>query len=166
MSFSFEELVLLTTQEVIVLHDMSIKKYGGRSGILNYGNLDSAVGRVKTAMSYEDTPDPIKAACLYAHAVSRSHGFNDGNKRAAYAAMSTCLAINGFVISGVDPEDMAQRIIDLATRLTPIEEFELFIRDVARPDSTYQFIKDMDLPALEVAVGEADDTSATDVPAP
>lgn len=146
MDFEFDELVLLTTQEVIVLHDMSIKKWGGRPGILNYSNLDGAVGRVKTAMSYEESADPIKAACLYAHAISRSHGFNDGNKRGAYASMSTCLAVNGFSIDGVEPEDMAQRIIDLASGLTPLEEFEVFIRDVAKADATYKYIKDMDLP--------------------
>lgn len=143
----FHDLVLLTTQEVIVLHDMAIKRWGGTNGVLNFTNLDGAVGRVRTALSYEEDVDPIKAACLYAHGISRSHGFRDGNKRTSYACLMTCLAVNGYSIEGVEPEDMAERIIDLATGATPLTEFEMFVRDVARLDDTYQFIVDLDLPA-------------------
>jgi death-on-curing family protein len=157
MEPAYENVVFLTTQEVIVLHDMAIKNWGGRSGLLNFAALDAAVGRVKTALSYDEQPDPVHAACLYAHAISRNHGFADGNKRTAYAAMTTCLAVNGYAIENIEPEDMANLIIDLASGSMPLEEFEVLIRDIVRPDPTYQYIKDNDLQSLPSAAQETDE---------
>jgi death-on-curing protein len=156
-----EEIVYLTVQDVVLIHDMSVRQWGGRKGILNFAMLDSAVNRVRTAMAYESEPDAIKAACLYAHAIGRNHGFRDGNKRTAYGAMSTCLAVNGLRISGVEDEEMAQRIVDLATGATPVEEFEIFIRDVVTFDDTFRYIQEIDL-----GVEQGPDPEAEDAPAP
>jgi death-on-curing protein len=49
-------------------------------------------------------PDIAELAALYAIAIARNHPFVDGNKRTAYVALETFLALNGcrFAVSDAD----------------------------------------------------------------
>jgi hypothetical protein len=51
--------------------------------------------------------------------------------------------------------------VDLATGATPVEEFEIFIRDVVTFDDTFRYIQEIDL-----GVEQGPDPEAEDAPAP
>jgi len=72
--------------------------------VRDYGLLESALARPRASVFGQDAyPDlHLKAAALM-HSLARNHALVDGNKRLAWTACRTLLAINGQWISA--PED-------------------------------------------------------------
>src|SRR5271155_2911379 len=81
----------LTTVEVLAMHADLIERYGGIQGVRDPGLLESALFRPQTGY-YADLIE--EAAALW-ESLAQGHPFLDGNKRTAFAAMFTFLAING-----------------------------------------------------------------------
>jgi death on curing protein len=81
----------LTLAEVLAIHDDQIERYGGSVGVRDPGLLEAALYRPQTGY-YADLIE--EAAALW-ESLAQSHPFIDGNKRAAFAATYTFLAING-----------------------------------------------------------------------
>ena len=80
----------LTTVEVLAMHTDQIERYGGLGGVRDHGLLESALYRPQTGY-YTDLIE--EAAALW-ESLSQNHPFVDGNKRTAFAALYTFLAIN------------------------------------------------------------------------
>ena len=80
----------LTVVEVLAIHDDQIERYGGASGLRDGGLLEAAIFRPQTGY-YADL---IEEAAAFWESLSQNHPFIDGNKRTAFAAMYTFLAIN------------------------------------------------------------------------
>ena len=85
----------LTVYEVLAIHEDQIERYGGAHGLRDHGQLESAVFRPQTGY-YSDIV--AEAAALW-ESLSQNHPFVDGNKRTAFAAMYTFLAINGYALT-------------------------------------------------------------------
>lgn len=80
----------LTVAEVLAMHSDQIERYGGASGLRDQGLLEAALYRPQTGY-YANLIE--EAAALW-ESLSQNHAFVDGNKRTAFAAMYTFLAIN------------------------------------------------------------------------
>src|ERR1700758_1669390 len=81
----------LTLADVLAIHADQIERYGGSSGVRDFGLLEAALYRPQTGY-YADLIE--EAAALW-ESLSQNHPFVDGNKRVAFASMYTFLAING-----------------------------------------------------------------------
>jgi death on curing protein len=81
----------LTLAEALAIHDDQIKRYGGSPGVRDLGLLEAALFRPQTGYY----PDRIEEAAALWESLAQSHPFIDGNKRTAFAATYTFLAING-----------------------------------------------------------------------
>jgi death on curing protein len=81
----------LTLAEVLAIHADQIERYGGSHGIRDRGLLEAALYRPQTGY-YTDLIE--EAAALW-ESLAQNHPFIDGNKRMAFAATYTFLAING-----------------------------------------------------------------------
>ena len=81
----------LTMPEVLAMHADQIERYGGSQGVVDLGLLESALYRPQTGY-YADLVE--EAAALW-ESLTQNHPFVDGNKRTAFAATYTFLAING-----------------------------------------------------------------------
>jgi death on curing protein len=81
----------LTVAEVLAMHADQIERYGGSHGIRDPGLLEAALYRPQTGY-YADLIE--EAAALW-ESLAQNHAFLDGNKRVAFAATYTFLAING-----------------------------------------------------------------------
>ena len=81
----------LTVAEVLAMHADQIERYGGSHGVRDPGLLDSALYRPQTGY-YAGLIE--EAAALW-ESLAQNHAFIDGNKRTAFAATYTFLAING-----------------------------------------------------------------------
>lgn len=81
----------LTLNEVLAIHEDQIERYGGSTGVRDLGLLESALYRPQTGY-YADLIE--EAAALW-ESLAQNHPFLDGNKRTAFAATYTFLAING-----------------------------------------------------------------------
>ena len=80
----------LTMADVLAIHADQIERYGGSQGVRDMGLLEAALYRPQTGY-YADTVE--EAAALW-ESLAQNHPFIDGNKRTAFAAMYTFLAIN------------------------------------------------------------------------
>ena len=85
----------LTRPEVLAIHEDQIEQYGGSHGVRDHGLLESALYRPQTGY-YADLIE--EAAALW-ESLGQNHPFIDGNKRTAFAATYTFLAINGTVLT-------------------------------------------------------------------
>jgi death-on-curing protein len=81
----------LTMAEVLAMHADQIERYGGSQGVRDPGLLEAALYRPQTGY-YSDLIE--EAAALW-ESLAQNHPFIDGNKRTAFAATYTFLAING-----------------------------------------------------------------------
>ena len=81
----------LTVAEMLAMHADQIERYGGSQGVRDRGLLESALYRPQTGY-YAGLIE--EAAALW-ESLDRNHPFIDGNKRTAFAATYTFLAING-----------------------------------------------------------------------
>ena len=81
----------LTTADVLGIHAVLLRKYGGADGIRDMGALESAVFRPQSGY-YEDIE---QEACALLESLLINHPFVDGNKRTAFAACDIFLRING-----------------------------------------------------------------------
>lgn len=114
-------------QALIVLHERSLALHGGPSGVRDPGLLASALERPKNRFHYENVIDLAELAASYAAAVSGNHPFVDGNKRAAFHAMTLFLRVNGLRLVA-DQADAARTIFRLAAGEIGIAELTEWLR--------------------------------------
>ncbi len=81
----------VTLAEVLAMHADQIERYGGTQGVRDAGLLEAALYRPQTGY-YNDLIE--EAAALW-ESLAQNHPLIDGNKRTAFAATYTFLAING-----------------------------------------------------------------------
>ena len=98
----------LTVAEVLAMHADQIERYGGSHGIRDPGLLEAALFRPQTGY-YADLVE--EAAALW-ESLSQNHAFIDGNKRMAFAAMYTFLAINGAQLAA-DSQETSEFVVGL-----------------------------------------------------
>ena len=85
----------LSVEDVLALHAITVEDQGGDRTLRDRGLLESAVGTPSQQFSGQYLHADIPAlAAAYAFHISKNHPFVDGNKRTAFAAMYTFLAIN------------------------------------------------------------------------
>ncbi len=90
----------LTLAEVLAMHADQIERYGGALGVRDPGQLEAALYRPQTGY-YADLIE--EAAALW-ESLSQNHPFIDGNKRTAFAATYTFMAINGWrLVADAEP---------------------------------------------------------------
>ena len=80
----------LTVAEVLAIHADQIERYGGSPGVRDQGLLEAAIYRPQTGYY----ADHIEEAAALWESLSQNHSFVEGNKRTAFAATYTFLAIN------------------------------------------------------------------------
>lgn len=86
----------LTLADILAIHAVQIRRYGGATGLRDAGALESALYRPQTG--YYD--DIIAEAAALLESLAVNHPFVDGNKRVAFAAADVFLRINGRRIAG------------------------------------------------------------------
>jgi len=119
----------LSIVEVLAMHEDQIARYGGAAGLRDPGQLEAALFRPQTGY-YADLIE--EAAALW-ESLSQNHPFIDGNKRTAFAATYTFLALNGWRLTA-DAEATYQFMIELyeSQRLN-FEALSNWLRQNAKP---------------------------------
>lgn len=91
---------MILLEDVLTIHEFSIKDFGGSSGIRDIGLLESAIARPFQTFSSEDLyPTPFDKASAVAERLIINHPFIDGNKRTGVVVMIAmlkeyCIRIN------------------------------------------------------------------------
>ena len=87
-----------------------LTEHGGGEGIRDAGLLESALQRPLNKFAYGD-PDVFDLAAAYAFGIARNHPFVDGNKRTAWLAAATFLAVNGVDLAAVDQDRAGKALL-------------------------------------------------------
>lgn len=87
----------LTTEDVLLLHHLSIEKSGGSHGLRDVALLDAAVHRPQATFAGDDLyPTLFDKAGALCHSLIKNHAFVDGNKRTSLLSAMTMLELNGY----------------------------------------------------------------------
>ena len=106
-----ENVLHLSLDEVLAIHERLIETFGGAPGVRDLGLLESALYRPRTGY-YEDLP--TMAGALF-ESLLMNHPFLDGNKRVAFFATDVFLRLNGWKLA-VEPVEAHSFIVGLLER--------------------------------------------------
>jgi death-on-curing protein len=118
----------LDADEVIRLQELVIARSGGRPGVKVRGLIESAAAQPRMSFGGDDLyPTLAEKASALGFSLARNHGFEDGNKRIAHAAMEAFLVLNGYeVAAAVDEQESV--FLRLAAKELSRDEFTEWVR--------------------------------------
>ena len=116
---------------ILAIHEEQIAEHGGGEGLRDLGLLESALARPLNLAAY-GSPGLAALAAALGYGLARNHPFVDGNKRTAFVAVETFLALNGLDLTAGDAECVVA-MLDLAAGELPEEGFAAWLRDNLRP---------------------------------
>ncbi len=110
--------VFLDFDDVLLIHEEQLAKYGGSGGVRDIGLLESAVAMPRATAGGELVhPDLFSMAAAYAFHLAQNQPFLDGNKRTGLLAAIVFLDLNGIAVA--DPEGrLCDAMIAIAERRT------------------------------------------------
>ena len=82
----------LTVADVLGMHTVLVRRYGGAPGVRDFGALEAALFRPQTGYY----TDAVAEAAALMESLAINHPFVDGNKRIAFAAADVFLRVNGW----------------------------------------------------------------------
>ncbi|WP_028081760.1 type II toxin-antitoxin system death-on-curing family toxin [Solimonas soli] len=117
---------------VLMLHDRQIAEHGGSAGLRDENLLDPALARPRQLYAYGDPPPDLAAlAASLAFGIAKNHAFVDGNKRTAFVAYRTFLALNDAVLEA-SAEAKYTTILGLAEGRITEADFAAWLREHTR----------------------------------
>lgn len=115
----------LTLGEVLALHRRILAESGSRAGVRDLGAIASAISQPRLSVGGKDAyPTLSEKVAALGYSLIRNHGFVDGNKRIAHAAMEVFLVMNGMEIRA------------------PVDEQEHFILSLAAGEVSREALTD------------------------
>ena len=120
------DFLYLTTSEVLVMHSLLIRQFGGSDGVRDVGLLEAALFRPQTGY-YSDI---IAEAAALLESLAVNHPFVDGNKRVAFAVTDVFLRINGYEINSTSQKIYRELIRLFDAREIDFKNLEKFLRKV------------------------------------
>ena len=123
---------------VLLLHDRQLAEHGGLAGVRDEHLLASALARPQQLYAYGDPPpDLADLAASLAYGIAKNHAFVDGNKRTAFVAYRTFLALNHARLEASADEKYAM-ILGLANGEFSESEFADWLRAHLHFDAPHQ----------------------------
>ena len=123
----------LALEEVLLLHEDRIRRYGGTNGVRDLGLLRSAMANAEATFAGEFLHETLfDMASAYLYGICRNHPFLDGNKRTALACALAFLWLNDVAIDA-DPDALYDLVIGVAEGRVSKSEVASFLAAAARP---------------------------------
>lgn len=108
------EPVFLSREAVDLIHEASLREFGGGDGLRNEHGLESALAQPMHEFYYREA-DLFQIAAAYAYHIAENQPFIDGNKRTGLLGALNFLAANG--IAANEPvEEFYDAMIALAEK--------------------------------------------------
>lgn len=119
---------MISFNEVLQLHNKSIKDFGGSYGIRDTNLLESAIARPYQSFGeIEFYPTPFEKAAALIESIVKNHPFIDGNKRTGFLACYVLLYQNKIRLTA-DQELAYQFVIDIASSNIQFEDIVIWLR--------------------------------------
>ena len=91
-----ENVVFLSWDELFILHEDQLRRYGGQQGFIDENVVRSVMSRAQFTSLYNADADYADLAADYLFGFATTQGFMDGNKRTAVVAALYFLSQNGY----------------------------------------------------------------------
>jgi len=119
------------------VHVDQVREHGGHIGLRDENALESALARARQRWTYDPEADPSRLAADYAYGICRNHPFRDGNKRVAFVAAMTFLALNGWDFTAPEKEVVENMLALASGTMTEEELADWFRARVQRRDPSH-----------------------------
>lgn len=106
---------------VDAIHYQQLQRFGGLFGVRDAGAIDAALARPRNRWEDTDDVDLPGLAAAYGFALTRTHGYVDGNKRIGFMAMAIFLDLNDWRLSAPEPEVVQVMVAVAAGEMTEAE---------------------------------------------
>ena len=107
-------MIRLTREEILILHEQLIDRYGGTHGVRDENLLDSALNAPFQGYGeYEFYPSVVQKAVRLCFGLVMNHPFHDGNKRIGAMALLITLDLNHLALK-TNSAELAEMILRLA----------------------------------------------------
>ena len=122
-------MIRLTENQILMLHDRGIERYGGSLGIRDENLFKSCcVSPFQTMFGNDLYPDVFDKAVCYLKGFVTNQVFVDGNKRTGAAVAIVFLRANGIELN-ISSDRLYQLTMDVANNLLSTEEIKSFFVD-------------------------------------
>lgn len=98
-------MIMLTKEQVILLHKLIYDRFGGSYGVRDEGLLDSALAAPMQTYGGQDLYETdLDKIVQLVFGLIRNHPFADGNKRIGALALLVLLELNGYELKADNEE--------------------------------------------------------------
>ena len=124
---------MITKEEILRYHKLSIGRYGGSHGIRDEGLLESAIARPYQTFGGDDLYQTVyeKAAAIL-ESIIINHPFIDGNKRTGFLAMFAILLKENIKLTD-NNEDIYSFTIRVSTGETKFDDIVKWLKQNSNP---------------------------------
>lgn len=115
-------MIILSKEQILLLHTQLLEETGGSDGIRDEGLLDSALNAPFQGFGNTDVfPSIQQKAARLGYGLVKNHAFIDGNKRIGAHAMLVFLALNKVELDYTQ-EELSEIFLQIATGESGFEE--------------------------------------------
>jgi death-on-curing protein len=123
----------LDLEDVLLIHEEQLARYGGSAGLRDQGLLESALGMPRATFGGQFVhEDLFTMAAAYAFHIAENQAFVDGNKRTGVLVAVVFLELNGYIVEE-PPSRFYEVMIAIAERRTDKAGLAETLRQLARP---------------------------------
>ena len=121
------QIKFLTVAQSLAIHDQQLANYGGTTGIIDEGKLESALYRPINIANYNPDASLQDLAAALGYGIAINHPFVDGNKRTAFIVMAVFLQINKVELTASEI-DVVQIMLGIAKGVTTENDLSTWLK--------------------------------------
>ncbi len=119
----------LTLEQILVIHQDQIDRYGGIHGIRDLALLESALFRPQTSFAEADLyPDIFAKAASLIHSIILNHPFIDGNKRTGIVSGIIFLMLNETFLK-VEQSALVEATLNIESKKWDVKTISDWLRE-------------------------------------
>ncbi len=127
-----QNIIYLSLEQVLLIHEDQIVRYGGSSGLRILPLLESAIFRPQSSFGGNDLYLTVfdKAAALM-HSIILNHAFVDGNKRTGTTSALVFLELNSYRLH-VSQKSLEEASVKVESKKWDIEQISSWLKNNSR----------------------------------
>ncbi|MBE9046590.1 type II toxin-antitoxin system death-on-curing family toxin [Pleurocapsales cyanobacterium LEGE 10410] len=118
----------ITLAQAKAMHEQQLSLFGGTTGIIDEGKLESALYRPVNIANYNPDATLWDLAAALGYGITINHPFVDGNKRTAFIVMAVFLEINQVRLIASEV-DVVNIMLGIATGTTSEEMLSDWLKE-------------------------------------
>ena len=124
----------LSLEQVLYIHEVQIRRFGGSAGLRDRGAVEAAVARPQMTFGGEDLyPELAAKAAALMHWLVMNHPLIDGNKRVGAHAALLFIRING-MRPLIAAKELTEVTLSVARGELSAEALAIWLRQRLRPE--------------------------------